>query len=775
MALPPIVAHSGFLHRLGEAFVRDGRHSSRPTDERVLDRLVRDHPDGARWFVASAAEATDPSLGELDEAAWVAAALLDAFGDDGPWQLMARRVKALGTFAIENFAVISLVCQCGSWIDAPERDAAKDYWLTSGRDSGWCDRCGDGERTPLRRGEGFLVEGRTLAFAVGSELEGLAFDFGPELICRDCFASAGGTPRRLARTDELPGHPARNHRDVAYMRFPPPEPEAGQIVKDVESGTLSLEQLLTWVQEQKARIGTKPPSPGRLARLIARLRGGERRRRVGLPEHGLAWIRYAEQLEAIAEEAIRMRKTDPARALLRARAVLILGRLFDDEIFKIDILSRLGDIFREENCPFEAAEVFDQLALGHRCLDESRARKAARSGSELTSDPMGVAAIRHRHFAALRSLIDALVADKRYDEALERSLELFARANQSRDREIVRESRTTRGKIYLELGDVERARDCFFAAGEFGDRIAAGDDRPGPSAARVSNDLNDALAVRRGGRFEEAIVILTRLLETERVRGAPASQAWIRSELGFTYAAVGNRAAAVRELNAAATLAEGLTPPSEALSQLAAHWRTTAQGLGVQGEPGSSVTTSPAPGGDVQAPLKIRANQAAVLCQRGNWAEAREILEDLLRQARHERDVEVEIGVRVNLGVAIAMQDEPEGDLDRGIEQLRKAIALADSTGSTSYRVQSRKALASLLFDRKRWPEAMTVIKEAMPVLDEILYHNEDTESRQQLVAQSIALFELSVNINLHANYAPLRLLLIAEHVRARNLSRWFR
>ncbi len=138
--------------------------------------------------------------------------------------------------------------------------------------------------------------------------------------------------------------------------------------------------------------------------------------------------------------------------------------------------------------------------------------------------------MRDLHFAILRFLVDALVNDKRYEEALERSLEMFARAVQAEEEEIEREARTTRGKIYLALGDTERARDCFFTAGEFTEMAESGyevltasesaetaergrEKAPeGPSVDRVFNDLNDARAALAAGKFEAAAAILTRLL-----------------------------------------------------------------------------------------------------------------------------------------------------------------------------------------------------------------------------------------------------------------------
>ena len=65
----------------------------------------------------------------------------------------------------------------------------------------------------------------------------------------------------------------------------------------------------------------------------------------------------------------------------------------------------------------------------------------------------------------------------------------------------------------------------------------------------------------------------------------------------------------------------------------------------------------------------------------------------------------------------------------------------------------------------------MRVIKEGSAILNTPLDDNEDTESRQELVVQSLALFEIPVTINALVDDVPLRLLWIAEQVPRRNSS----
>ncbi len=260
------------------------------------------------------------------------------------------------------------------------------------------------------------------------------------------------------------------------------------------------------------------------------------------------------------------------------------------------------------------------------------------------------------------------------------------------------------------------------------------------------------------------------------VRTSPAAEALFRSERGFTFADQGNRPAAILDLNRAADLVEKGGPSLADHADSAVHWRNLAR---LMAEPQGSKNSEDGPAafaGDARMPLIFRANQASQLCHQGRWAEARPMLTELLAQARLEREPQVEIGVRVMLAQALVMEarEDPE-DEKTAIKHLRQAIRMARSMGLTSRLVECCRALAALHFDADRYPKAMSVIKMAMPILDNILSEQEDTDSRQQLIAISIDLFEMAVNINAFSEDAPLRLLWITEQVRARNLARWFR
>ncbi len=270
------------------------------------------------------------------------------------------------------------------------------------------------------------MRGRKLVVTSPGARDGLSYDFGMDLICRNCFVKNGGPPRRLAHTSELLGHLDRDFRDIAYCYVPPPDRDIGGLLDELDRGALSLQQLLPWVKEQEARIRADAPAP---------------RPQPGLPPHLQGWSQFAECLASAADSADRIRKTDPRPALVRARAILILSRLLDASLHGLSFLPALSALFQKEECWFEAIEVLDRMALAHLRIAKAKEERPR---------------MREGHFATLRFLVEALIDDKRYDEALERSLEMFALAVQAQDEEIKRETRTTRGKIYRSLGDTER-------------------------------------------------------------------------------------------------------------------------------------------------------------------------------------------------------------------------------------------------------------------------------------------------------------------------------
>jgi CHAT domain-containing protein len=292
------------------------------------------------------------------------------------------------------------------------------------------------------------------------------------------------------------------------------------------------------------------------------------------------------------------------------------------------------------------------------------------------------------------------------------------------------------------------------------------------------NKMEDATAARLEGRFEEAKTILARLLESEKVVAEPSVHALIRSELGFTSGRTGDYRGAGRALTSAVAVAEKAGVHSE----LVAYWRDSARAFSLFADyHAGRASLIPMPD-EPPRPGSLdpyhRMNRALLSChQEEKWGEVAVELAALLEIAQSRRDVRFEVVVRANLGAALSWTDEVANE-EPGIDHLRRAIDLADSNQLHLEMVQARKALAGVYYMKKRYPEAIGIVKEGCACIDEILHSNEDTTSRQELIAQNLLLFELSISINSNTESnteVPVRLLWIAEQVRARNLARWFR
>jgi hypothetical protein len=114
--------------------------------------------------------------GYLQPAMIVASAFHIEFEDDSLVSLVGERAKALNAW--EHIKRIGFSANLESaQAEPPEREAARQRWKTSQKDGGMCDEC----RTLLRRGEGYLVEGRV--FFIGDQ----EINVGIEILCQKCF------------------------------------------------------------------------------------------------------------------------------------------------------------------------------------------------------------------------------------------------------------------------------------------------------------------------------------------------------------------------------------------------------------------------------------------------------------------------------------------------------------------------------------------------------------------------------------------------------------
>jgi hypothetical protein len=457
---------------IGRAFQRGDMHSELIRRQELED-LVRREPLLVREFVLSTLANEDLSLHDIEEAAIIADVFRQCLDDASLWGNVWRRAtaKGMGLFAAEVMACISVAGESEYWVEAPERIAAREYWLAVDRDSAWCDHCE--KRKPLRRGAGFMVKGQKMVLVGNTPGGSQIVDMGPELICAECFAERGGVRRRpagLAERTSLPGRPSP--QDSGFLHRPPPEQSVSDLLQHVRTGKWTLEQVSDWVKGQKTAASQQPPLRRKLlTRLAMWLRTRFRPRHITLPRYWDAWLEYEQQLQHAAERLDSPPPGAPAPAFLESRALLIVSKLIDSPVLKQDTLVRLWKVFTGAKLCFESAEVLTDLVAASRSRGLSRKSRLQR---QVTREEGGLlenqeddllTKYRRLHVSFLQSLVNVLCDDYRFDEALEWSYELFARSGQANLRDTQSWARTKRGKIYVALGNNDRARDCFFHEG----------------------------------------------------------------------------------------------------------------------------------------------------------------------------------------------------------------------------------------------------------------------------------------------------------------------
>ncbi len=147
-------------------------------DSACLRDLVRNNRDAAYRYVELQCLMAESQPGYLQPAIIVASGYQIEFGDDSLYQMVMVKAKEL-----EAEGHIQSIGFAKSMEDAtaepPERVAAEAWWQKSGQTEGRCDNCSQ----PLRRGEGYLIKGRSMMIGTTH------VDMGEEIICQNCFTS----------------------------------------------------------------------------------------------------------------------------------------------------------------------------------------------------------------------------------------------------------------------------------------------------------------------------------------------------------------------------------------------------------------------------------------------------------------------------------------------------------------------------------------------------------------------------------------------------------
>jgi hypothetical protein len=147
-------------------------------DSACLRVLIRNNRDAAYRYVELHCLMAESQPGYLQPAIIVASAYQIEFGDDSLYQMVMVKVKELEAEGhIQSIGYAKSLEEATA--EPPERVAAKAWWQKSGQTEGRCDNC----YQPLRRGEGYLIEGRSMMIGA------TRVDMGEEIICQNCFTS----------------------------------------------------------------------------------------------------------------------------------------------------------------------------------------------------------------------------------------------------------------------------------------------------------------------------------------------------------------------------------------------------------------------------------------------------------------------------------------------------------------------------------------------------------------------------------------------------------
>jgi hypothetical protein len=145
-------------------------------DSTCIRNLVRAYKDVAYRYVELHCLMAQSQPGYVQPAIIIATAYQIEFNDDTLYQMVMKTVKDLGAEEhLESLGFSRNVKEATS--EPPQREAARAWWRKTGRADAKCDNCS----RPMRRGEGYMINGR---YAM---LGKTRIEQGEELICQECF------------------------------------------------------------------------------------------------------------------------------------------------------------------------------------------------------------------------------------------------------------------------------------------------------------------------------------------------------------------------------------------------------------------------------------------------------------------------------------------------------------------------------------------------------------------------------------------------------------
>jgi hypothetical protein len=153
-------------------------------DSNAIRAAVRENKEAAYRYVEIHCVMAASQPGYLQPAIIVATAYHIEFQDATLVEMVNARAQELHAGShLERIGYTPYGTAPG--VEPPERLAAREWWKTSEKNDGMCDACA----APLRRGDGFLLNGRLMFFGKSK------MNMGSEILCESCFDKYRDEPR----------------------------------------------------------------------------------------------------------------------------------------------------------------------------------------------------------------------------------------------------------------------------------------------------------------------------------------------------------------------------------------------------------------------------------------------------------------------------------------------------------------------------------------------------------------------------------------------------
>ncbi len=546
----------------------------------------------------------------------------------------------------------------------------------------------------------------------------------------------------------------------------------GCVVDAALRGEWSLAQVESWVRTVRSRFD-RPP--------IEQWREQSGEELDDLINRSSDWqIRMSElstRLSEISRQSNSLMNTDPERAIFLLRLGHLLITLLADPAAEGDWALRLGRHLIRTERPFDAADVLVEAVEAFQ-----------KTGSDNFSEA-----------TALFHLTAALRQDKRREEALGRARELEQLAGRLGYGGYLSTALLNQGMLLAEMHRPDEAVNSLRLAVSQREQITA-EVAEHQSVAPSEVFLEQlGMAYRRFGRFDDAISIFLELVEVANSREDPEGEARALSEIGYTYGQAGEVPRQAEFLERAAALAEAA---GDSIS--AQRWRMQARlarpdfpqnGVNRRFISGQKDCSCAAASPDVSAsPTSNASDQTVAVPQalardgrtaygqmalaetyaaKGQYEEAITFARLALDWARFAKDRDLEVSARNTLGCGYTHTDRTA----EAVTELQRAIVLADFGGPRANLLPLRNNLALAYLRQGKHQAAFDAFLSGIDLAEELLAANRTTEFRQQVIANSLSLFEGAALLvsQLSSPDAQAQLAVMTERVRARNLLGWIR